>query len=113
MTVRLITVRLILTILLGASAAALAATPFSNPPEIVSQGGVLGGTLTAAPATVQVGAKRVNTTVYNGLLMPPLLRSRIAADDSLRACNALWDAVLLDELRQPLLRREIPEFPDQ
>jgi len=45
--------------------------------------------------------------------MPPLLRSRIAADDSLRACNALWDAVLLDELRQPLLRREIPEFPDQ
>jgi len=47
------------------------------------------------------------------LLMPPLLRSRIAADDSLRACNALWDAVLLDELRQPLLRREIPEFPDQ
>jgi len=68
------TVRLILTIVLGASAAALAATPFSNPPEIVSQGGVLGGTLTAAPATVQVGAKAVSTTVYNGLLMPPLLR---------------------------------------
>src|SRR4029450_12744002 len=65
--------RTILTILLGASAA-LAATPFSNPPEIVSANGVLGGTLAAAPATVQVGANRVNMTVYNGLLMPPLLR---------------------------------------
>jgi FtsP/CotA-like multicopper oxidase with cupredoxin domain len=35
---------------------------------------VLTGTLTAAPATVQVGAKRVTTTVYDGLLMPPVLR---------------------------------------
>jgi len=66
--------RMIVTMMLGASAAAFAATPFSNPPEIVSANGVLGGTLAAAPATVQVGAKRVNTTVYNGLLMPPLLR---------------------------------------
>jgi len=45
--------------------------------------------------------------------MPPLLRSRIAADDHLRACNTFWDADLLDELRQPLPRREIPEFPVQ
>ena len=65
--------RTVLTILLGASAA-LAATPLSNPPEIVSANGVLNGILAAAPATVQVGAKRVNMTVYNGLLMPPLLR---------------------------------------
>jgi FtsP/CotA-like multicopper oxidase with cupredoxin domain len=58
----------------GMVSPALAATPFANPPEIVSGGGVLAGTLTAAPATIQVGAKEVTTTVYNGLLMPPLLR---------------------------------------
>jgi FtsP/CotA-like multicopper oxidase with cupredoxin domain len=50
------------------------ADQLANPSEIVSEGGVLGGTLTVAPATVQVGAKEVTTTVYNGLLMPPLLR---------------------------------------
>jgi FtsP/CotA-like multicopper oxidase with cupredoxin domain len=60
--------------LLIAASGARAATPFSNPPEIVSGGGVLAGTLTVAPATVQVGAKEVSTTLYNGLLMPPLLR---------------------------------------
>jgi FtsP/CotA-like multicopper oxidase with cupredoxin domain len=60
--------------LVVAASAVRAATPFANPPEIVSGGGVLAGTLTAAPATVQVGAKEVTTTVYNGLLMPPLLR---------------------------------------
>ena len=54
--------------------AALAATPFANPPEIVSANGVLGGLLTVTPATVQIGSKQVATTVYNGLLMPPLLR---------------------------------------
>src|ERR1700752_5326888 len=60
--------------LLIVASGARAATPFSNPPEIVSQGGVLDGTLTAAPATILIGAKEVATTVYNGLLMPPLLR---------------------------------------
>jgi len=62
-----------LALLAGASAGG-AATPFSNPPEIVSGGGVLTGTLTAAPGTILVGAKQVTTTVYDGLLMPPLLR---------------------------------------
>jgi len=60
--------------MLGAASAVRAGTPFSNPPEIVSGGGILAGTLTAAPATILIGAKQVTTTVYDGLLMPPLLR---------------------------------------
>jgi len=63
-----------LLLTLAAARVTHAATPFANPPEIVSAGGILGGTLTVAPATIQVGAKEVTTTVYNGLLMPPLLR---------------------------------------
>src|SRR5262249_57848569 len=57
-----------------ASSATLAATTFTNPPELASVNGVLSGTLTVAPASVKVGAKTVTTTVYDGLLMPPLLR---------------------------------------
>ena len=73
------TTRAICTLgLLLAVGGARAATPFSNPPEIVSAGGVLGGTLTVAPATVQVGAKDVTTTVYNGLLMPPAMYSTLS-----------------------------------
>jgi len=34
---------MIVTMMLGASAAAFAATPFSNPPEIVSANGRRGG----------------------------------------------------------------------
>jgi suppressor of ftsI len=66
--------RMVLAMMLGLSATALGATPLVNPPEFASANGVLTGTLAASPATVQVGAKRVTTTVYNGLLMPPLLR---------------------------------------
>ncbi|MGH8606535.1 MAG: multicopper oxidase domain-containing protein, partial [Gammaproteobacteria bacterium] len=59
---------------LFAGGAPLAATQFANSPEIASANGVLNGLLTVAPARVGVGGKRVVTSVYNGLLMPPLLR---------------------------------------
>ncbi len=49
--------------------------PFSNPPEMVSQDGVLAGTLTVAPAQVSVaGEEVVFPALYNGLYMPPVLR---------------------------------------
>jgi len=59
---------------MAAASAAMAATPFANPPEMASVNGVLDGTLTVGSATVEVGAKQVTTTVYDGLLMPPVLR---------------------------------------
>jgi suppressor of ftsI len=54
---------------------ALAAVPFSNPPELASQGGVLSGTLTIAPAELHVAGRRVRfRALYDGLYMPPVLR---------------------------------------
>ena len=63
-----------LTLLLAALSASAAPPPFANPPELVSAGGVLNGTLRVAPATVEIAGKQVTTTVYNGEYMPPLLR---------------------------------------
>lgn len=64
----------VLAATMGIATGAQAATPFANPPEMVSENGVLDGTLTVGSATVDVGAKQVTTTVYDGLLMPPVLR---------------------------------------
>jgi hypothetical protein len=47
---------------------------FANPPEIQSQNGVLETELTVAPHTIEIGGKRVTTTLYNGLFAPPTLR---------------------------------------
>ena len=64
----------VLTTMFATCGASMAATQFANPPEIASANGVLNGLLTVAPARVRVGSKQVVTTVYNRLLMPPLLR---------------------------------------
>lgn len=59
----------------GGGGGGAAPVPFSNPPEIVSQGGVLAGTLTIEPAQVAVaGQDVVFPALYNGLYMPPVLR---------------------------------------
>jgi FtsP/CotA-like multicopper oxidase with cupredoxin domain len=65
-----------LSLLLAALTASAAPPPFANPPEIVSAGGVLHGTLRIAPAQVDIAGKVVTTTVYNGEYMPPVLRVR-------------------------------------
>ncbi len=66
------------TMLLLAAAVATTVTaapvPFSNPPIMTSENGVLGGTLTVAPAEVSIGGKTVTTTVFNGMYMPPILK---------------------------------------
>lgn len=36
-----------------------------------------------------------------------------AVDDYLQACKAFWETDLLEELRQEVQRREIPDFPEQ
>jgi FtsP/CotA-like multicopper oxidase with cupredoxin domain len=58
----------------GGGSARPAPTPFANPPEIRSSGGVLDATLTIGPATVEVARKTVALNLYNGLYMPPVLR---------------------------------------
>jgi FtsP/CotA-like multicopper oxidase with cupredoxin domain len=63
-----------LTVLLAALTANAAPPPFANPPELVSAGGFLNGTLRVAPAQVTIAGKEVTTTVYNGEYMPPVLR---------------------------------------
>jgi FtsP/CotA-like multicopper oxidase with cupredoxin domain len=47
-----------------------------QPPEIRSRDGVLDATLTAAPATVQVGQFTFSGLLYNDAYLPPLLRVR-------------------------------------
>lgn len=49
--------------------------PFSNPPEIVSEDGVLSATLTVEPAVQTIAGEDVTfLALYNGLYMPPVLR---------------------------------------
>src|SRR4029453_12604137 len=56
-------------------AGAQSAVRFANPPELVSSGGVLSGTLAIRPADVRVAGRRVDFRgLYNGLYMPPVLR---------------------------------------
>jgi suppressor of ftsI len=48
--------------------------PFSNPPVIASQDGVLDTTLTVEPALLTVAGEQVTfPALYNGLYMPPVL----------------------------------------
>ena len=49
--------------------------PFSNPPEISSENGILSTTLTIEPAVQTVAGEEVTfLELYNGLYMPPVLR---------------------------------------
>lgn len=50
--------------------------PFSEPPELVSQNGVLRVTLTADEKTTEVSGTKVKGRVYNGLFAGPTLRVR-------------------------------------
>lgn len=60
----------------GDSTAPLVAETFSNPPEIRSANGELRTVLNVATGPVVVGGRTVNTTVYNGMYIPPVLRLR-------------------------------------
>lgn len=62
---------------------------FAEPPEVVSRGGVLGTTLRAAPARLEIGGREVETRVYNGLFTPPTLRVRPGDVIRLRLENAI------------------------
>lgn len=48
--------------------------PFTEPPELVSQNGVLRVTLTADEKTTEVSGTKVKGRVYNGLFVGPTLR---------------------------------------
>ncbi|MFB7008644.1 MULTISPECIES: multicopper oxidase family protein [unclassified Streptomyces] len=47
-----------------------------DPPELVSDGGVLKATIVVERRKVQVGDRRLYATTYNGAYMPPTLRVR-------------------------------------
>src|SRR5262245_14697926 len=73
--VRVTTVALGLAVML--CGAGHAAVRFANPPELMSRGGVLSGTLAIRPADLRVAGKRVSfRALYDGLYMPPVLRVR-------------------------------------
>jgi suppressor of ftsI len=76
------------SMLLAAGQSAVPPVPFSNPPILESQGGILDVTLTVAPATVTVAGKTVTTTVYNGLYMPPVLKTNPGDTIQLHLINA-------------------------
>jgi FtsP/CotA-like multicopper oxidase with cupredoxin domain len=57
-------------------------TLFENPPFLTSVDGVLQTTLTAGPAEVLVGKKRVTSNVFNGTYTPPVFR--LMQGDTLR-----------------------------
>ena len=63
-----------------------------NPPEIVSQDGVLTGTLTIAPAQVTVRGRSVVSNVVNGNFMAPTLRVRRGDTIKLKAVNQIGKA---------------------
>ena len=74
--------------LLFAGTVLAAPLPLTNPPEIASENGVLSGTLTVAPGDVVVRGKHVQTTLYNGQYMPPILRVQPGDAIRLRLANA-------------------------
>ena len=53
--------------------------PLSPEAKKLQNGANLWAEMQNKAGGIKVGAKRVNTTVYNGLLMPPLLRASMPA----------------------------------
>lgn len=47
---------------------------YADPPQIVSENGVLETEFSVGPHTIEVGGKKVTTDLYNGLFAPPTLR---------------------------------------
>jgi len=68
--------------------AATAGPPLANPPELASRDGVLSGTLTVAPGEVVLRGKHLETTLYNGQYMPPVLRVQPGDRVQLHLANA-------------------------
>jgi FtsP/CotA-like multicopper oxidase with cupredoxin domain len=77
--------------LCGIRSAAGRAPLLTDPPVLASVGGVLSGTLTVAPGTVTVAGKRVETTLYDGRYVPPVLRMQPGDRVRLRLVNASAD----------------------
>jgi len=77
-----------LAVLVLRVAAAIAGPPLANPPELASRDGVLSGTLTVAPGEVVVRGKHLETTLYNGQYMPPVLRVQPGDRVQLHLANA-------------------------
>lgn len=61
---------------------------FTNPPNIVSSGGVLNTTFTAAQTEVDIAGQKVQAIVYNGLYTPPTLRVRAGDTMNIEIINA-------------------------
>src|SRR5262245_33202585 len=65
----------VVVVVLVAGQLAAAPVPFADPPEIRSANGVLDGTLTIAPITLEVAGRRVAFPgLYNGSYAAPVLR---------------------------------------
>lgn len=62
---------------------------------MVSENGILTGTLTVAGGEASVGKKRVETTLYDGQYMPPVLRVQPGDRVRLRLVNASTDSTNL------------------
>ncbi len=78
--------------LLASIGVATASPPaLTNPPEIASENGVLSATLTVATGEVAVGKKRIETTLYDGQYMPPVLRVQPGDTVRLHLANAATD----------------------
>src|SRR4029453_12077887 len=65
--------------------------PLIQPAEIRSDNGVLNATITAAPGRVQLGEYAFSGFLYNGVYLPPLLRSRLGDTMRITFRNNLVD----------------------
>jgi suppressor of ftsI len=74
-------------LLIAGSARAASPLPLVDPPSIASQDGVLTGTLTVGPGDVVVRGRHIETTLYNGAFVPPLLRVMPGDQVRLRLAN--------------------------
>ena len=83
----------ILLLLLGAcdTTKQTSSPPFQEPPEFVSEDGVTVGRLEAAVTEVEIGERKVNTTVFNELYAPPTIRVEPGGEIDLNLVNSLTD----------------------
>jgi FtsP/CotA-like multicopper oxidase with cupredoxin domain len=72
-----------------------------NPPQIVSENGVLRGTLTMAPAPITVDGRTVTSNVINGNYMVPTMRIRRGDTIRVRVVNRIGAADVAIDGPQP------------